>query len=386
MNRYGIIAIGYNRKKSLQRLLNALAQADYGKSEVLLIISLDYAGMSEIIEAAEKYDWKHGPKIVKAYKERQGLRRHILNCGNYMEEYRLDAVAVFEDDIYPSPAFFQYMCQAVEFYQDNRQIAGISLYTHLWNVNCEIPFQPLPSKYDVFFLQYAQSWGQIWLAEQWKEFRKWYEEHGDAFLDAPGVPPAVSGWKDTSWLKYHIRYCVEKKKYFVYPYESLCTNFTEIGTHNQYKTALYQVPLQTDLGKQYRFVLPEDASAVYDAFFESERLADVLQMSSDELCVDLYGSKPQCGNKKYWLTTVKADLKIERTYGLALRPQELNVVFDVPGDEIKLYNLHQSQKDGSAEISVYQYFDYYFRLTHVRWKQLAKLLAKRIWLRIRKKI
>ena len=114
---YGIVAIGYNRRDSLKRLLDALNEAEFREEQVLLIISLDYSGMPEIRELAEQYHWKHGEKLVKAYTERQGLRKHILHCGDYIEEYHLDAVAVFEDDVIPSPAFYNYMVQAVPFYE-----------------------------------------------------------------------------------------------------------------------------------------------------------------------------------------------------------------------------------------------------------------------------
>lgn len=384
--RYGIAAIGYNRPDSMKRLLDALDKVEFGGRQVLLIISLDYAGMPEMSDLAEDYKWKHGEKVVIAYPERQGLRGHVLQCGDYLEKYDLDAMAVFEDDVFPSPAFFNYMVQAVDFYGDCEEIAGISLYTHLWNEVYSMPFQPLYCGSDVYFMQYAQSWGQIWLPAQWKEFKKWYQEHSENFSEAEGVPSAVSRWKDSSWLKYHIRYCVEKNKYFVYPYESLTTNFTEIGTHNQYRTALYQVPLQVDAQKRYRFGLLDDKqSVVYDAFFENTRIAEVLGIPSEELCVDLYGSKPDTKKEKYWLTTICADYRLEKSFGLSLRPQELNVMLNIPGTEIKLYNLscHKDEKQGDS-LTDYQFFDYYYRLTHARWKGLARFLLEKIKMRIKK--
>ena len=185
-------------------------------------------------------------------------------------------------------------------------------------------------------------------------------------------------------MKYYIRYCVEKKKYFVYPYESLTTNWTEIGTHNKYKTALYQVPLQTDSQKKYNFAIVEESQAVYDAFFENERIAQFLGGSSEKLCVDLYGSKPKPVGKKYWLTLKKADYKVIKTFGLSLRPQELNIMFDLSGDEIKLYDMERPEQNTYKALSVYQYFDYYFRLTHVSWKKLMILLLRRMYMRIKR--
>lgn len=375
--RYGIVAIGYNRPKSLKRLLEALNNADYQNYTPLLIISLDYSGNVQIAEIAQKFQWKCGEKIVKSYKERQGLRAHVLKCGDYIEEYQLDAIAVFEDDIVPSPAFFNYMVQAVGYYENDMEIAGISLYTHLWNVNQEMPFQPLLSSADVFFLQFAQSWGQIWMRRQWREFKEWYLANSADFFQADGVPTAVCNWKDSSWLKYHIRYCVEKNRYFVYPYESLCTNFTDAGVHNTFSTTLYQVPIQLDSVKNYMFVKREEISAVYDVHFENECLAQYFGVPIEELCVDLYGGKG-LQNKRYWLTTQKADYAVAKTYGLRMKPQELNIILGIEGTEIKLYDTRGIQKETKQGLSLYKKYDYYFRFSHCSWKELLKLLLHRI--------
>lgn len=382
---FGIIAIGYNRPNSLQRLLEALNRVEYEDKEVLLIISLDYSGMPEMSDVAENYTWNHGRKIVKAYPERQGLQKHILQCGDYLEEFDLEAAAIFEDDIMPSPAFFRFMVQAVDFYKNNDEIAGISLYTHLWNEVCGKPFQPLYSRYDTFFMQYAQSWGQIWLPKQWKEFKEWYQNHSEPFTEAKGVPATVCQWKNSSWLKYHIRYCVEKNKYFVYPYESLSTNFTEIGTHNGIHTALYQVPLQTDLCKNYVFPLLSQAPVKYDVFFENQSVDTKLNIQASQLCVDLYGNKPEYLRRKYWLTLQKAGYKIEKSYGLAVRPHELNVILNIPGNEIRLYNTEQYENNTVSELPLFQQFDYYYRLTPVRIKELTRLLIAKIRVKIQNK-
>lgn len=383
---YGVIVIGYNRLESLKRLLKALNLAEYDDNQVLLIISLDYSGMPEIVDMAEKYVWNHGKKIVRAYTEKQGLQKHVLQCGDYLEEFNLIAAAIFEDDIIPSPAYFRFMVQAVDFYKDCDEIAGISLYTHLWNEVYARTFQPLYCRYDVFFMQYAQSWGQIWLTKQWKDFKEWYINHSEPFFEAEGVPSTVSEWKNSSWLKYHIRYCVEKKKYFVYPYEALSTNFTELGTHNGIHTTLYQVPMQTDICKEYVFPSLNEAQVIYDAFFENCSIAPILNVPEDELCVDLYGSKPECMRKKFWLTTRKADYRVEKSFGLDLRPHELNVILNIPGQEIRLYNTEQQEKNTMTELSIFQYFDYYFRLTPARIKDLTKFLAVKIRRKIKNKL
>lgn len=382
--RYGIVAIGYNRKKSLIRLLNALNNVDYQNYTPTLIISLDYSGILEIVKIAEEFPWIYGEKIVKSYQKRQGLRNHILKCGDYMEEYHLDAVAVFEDDIVPSPAFFNYMVQAVEYYKNDMEIAGISLYTHLWNVNREMPFQALGSRFDTFFLQFAQSWGQIWMCRQWGEFKEWYLNNSEDFSQAEGMPVAVCNWKESSWLKYHIRYCVEKNKYFVYPYQSLSTNFTDVGTHNGYATTMFQVPMQVDCNKQYLFAKISETLAVYDVFLENQKLAAYIAVPEQELCVDLYGIKKNAEGKRYWLTTQKADFKVVQKYGLEMKPQELNIILGTDGGDIRLYDTEGMYKGSKRGISLYKLYDYYFRTSRCPWKEQAKLLLDKILMKFTK--
>ena len=161
MGKYAIVAIGYNRADSMQRLLNSLSKVEYDGDDVSIIISIDNSGTDFVEKCADKFVWDFGEKIVKTYPERLGLRNHILSCGNFLKDY--DAMAVFEDDIVVAPGFYMYMKETVAKYESDDRIAGISLYNHLWNVNAKLPFQPQCSPYDVYFLQFAQSWGQIWM-------------------------------------------------------------------------------------------------------------------------------------------------------------------------------------------------------------------------------
>ena len=112
MSNYALVVIGYNRIPGMLRLLESIEHAEYGNDQVTLIVSLDNCGDSGPEEAAKSFRWTHGEKIVRTFPERQGLRNHILSCGDFLKEY--DAIAVLEDDLLVSPAYYQYMKQAVE--------------------------------------------------------------------------------------------------------------------------------------------------------------------------------------------------------------------------------------------------------------------------------
>src|SRR6185295_10157403 len=137
---------------------------------------------------------------------RLGLKEHILRCGDLSQTY--GAVIVLEDDLYVSPEFYQYALATIAYYQNDPQIAGISLYCHRFNETAHLGFRAIEDGSDCFFLQVASSWGQCWTANQWLAFRKWYDQHVGDEIGAEHLPKDVLGWPATSWKKEFIRYLV----------------------------------------------------------------------------------------------------------------------------------------------------------------------------------
>lgn len=383
MNKFAVVVVGYNRIAGMLRLLESLENAQYGGDHLTLIISLDNCGSSGPEETAKAFSWSHGEKVVRTFTERQGLRNHILSCGDFLKEY--DAIAVLEDDLVVSPAYYQYMKQAVEFYKGCKEIAGISLYSHKMNVNMDLPFMPEPAGQDVFFMQFAQSWGQIWMKEQWFEFRKWYEEHKEEPVEGENIPEFVSNWPKTSWLKYHIKYCIVKNKYFVYPYDSLTTCFSDAGEHSKETNTVYQVPMAAKAKEHYCFEKPGIESVRYDAFFERQGLGKSLGVLDDELCTDLYGTKGNREGKRYWLTREAGDFQVIKGFDLCMRPQECNILREIEGNQIFLYDTEtEALRSASAKIKNFLTVDYYYNL-NARWKILFDYFVMRIKRKLEKK-
>lgn len=362
MSQFGIVVIGYNRLDSISRLLNSLNHVDYDGDSVDLIISLDKSGIEAIEIYTKNFLWKFGNKEVKTYPERLGLRKHILTCGDITQYY--DAIAVLEDDLIVSPSFYHYMKATVNYYKDNPQIAGISLYNHLFNVNVMMPFRASASGHDVYFMQYAQSWGQIWIKEQWAEFKKWYEYNTDFFSresSTTKLPSFLFEWPESSWLKYHIAYCVETNKYFVYPYQALTTCFADIGENCRIKNTQYHVPMLEKPKKDYALAMFSlDEAVCYDAFFERQGLGQVLGISEADLTVDFYGSKTSYN--RYILTMEHLDYAVLRSFSLELRPQESNVVFGIEGDDICLYDTTQKVTNPLGPLRHDEVLPYYYTL------------------------
>lgn len=334
-----IVAVGYNRPESMKRLLDSIGNAHYDYNDITLIISIDECDKSNEVETiARKMIWKYGCKEIRRFPVRQGLRKHIIQCGDLSEKY--GAVIILEDDLYVSPDFYSYVCQAQSFYDNNDRIAGISLYSNSVNVFSHDRFVPVNNGYDNYFGQYIITWGESWTFKQWSKYKTWYLEHED---NLPKInyemPQEISTWT-RSWGKYFISYMVEKDLFYVMPYTALTTNFSEQGEHKKgssYETA-YQVPIMMG-HKKYTFAEFENGIK-YDSFFErimDDELAP--GVSSKDVCFDLYGTRIKALNKKYLLTCKKYPFHVVKTFGLRMRPIDLNVQNNIEGDGITLYEM-----------------------------------------------
>ena len=376
----GIVTIGYNRVDSMHRLLTRLNDCTYPSDEIPLVISLDNCGKTDVLDFATQFHWKHGEKRVIWQPERLGLRQHVLKCGTYMTEYDWDAQIVLEDDVYPSAAFYMYSLQAVEKYQNNDRIAGIALFGLPMNQTVRYPFVPVLSKYDAYFVQLAQSCGQVWMRKQWADFMEWYEQHKHPFAPGDGVPFNVRRWPESSWLKYHISYCVETDKWFSYPYQALTSNFSDIGSNTNVKTNVLQTHLQNEPREHYSFPELEDNAVFYDAWCENVGLAQKYGVKRHEICIDLYGAKKNDQKRPYWLTTLSAPYKVLDSYGLALMPMDMNVLADLPGNQIFLYDTSVPDTAPTVEDRDLSMWSFYNRIPFpdpMIWK-LSRRMAKHV--------
>lgn len=330
-----IVVIAYNRPKSLRRILSSLSKAYY-TDQIPLIISIDKGDNDDVVEIANNFEWKFGTKRVIAHPQNLGLRKHILGCGQLLDEY--ESIIVLEDDLIISPYFYHYAKSAVEKYKDDDNIAGISLYSFHVNYHNSLEFEPIESCYNTYFMQTAQSWGEVWMRRQWREFKQWYDNNNEDFGYEPHLPRSICSWKKSSWLRYHTKYCIENDKYFVYPYTSLSSNASETGTHASFSTPEFIVPLENCL-KNYYFPEFNTQDAIsYDAFFENNKLYARLGLAKENLCLDLNGSKGNRENKRYWLTRTEKNYSVIKQFGLLYRPIDQNIIAGAAGTDIYLYD------------------------------------------------
>lgn len=338
MKNIAIVAVAYNRVDSLKRLLTSLERV-YFENPQTLIISIDKSNTSVVEEYAEQYNWKYGEKIVDKHTSNLGLRAHMLSLGKWFDHY--DAIVVLEDDIVVAPSMMCYVRNCVEKYSDCSEIAGISLYCTPLNSNNRMPFMPIKSEYDVFFMNYAMSWGEVWMKESWLKFYDWYKSHSERF-NLPHIPDNVNHWSDKSWLKYHIRYCCEENKYFVFPYMSVSSNYNDAGTHAKFSNNLMQTILSPLV--KHTYDLPDFKNCIikYDTFFEPKFLSVYLGVEEAELTVDLWMKKHN--HQRYIVSLKSLPYKVIKSFSLDYKPYELNVMWNNIGNDLFLYDTSVSAK------------------------------------------
>lgn len=363
-----VVAVGYNRPDSMSTLLNSIKLVEDIEENLDLIISIDKGQRQrDIVELSEKFDWQYGEKIIRAFSERQGLRNHIIQCGDLTEKY--DAVIVLEDDLIVSPYFYSYVKQAIEFYKDEDAIAGISLYKHQFHPGVYRPFEAEHNGYDAYMMQFAQSWGQCWTKKMWNEFKSWYLKNEKKDLSEDGILPVyISNWNKHSWLKYYMRYIVETNKYFIYPIISLSSNRSETGQHCRVTNNDYQVSM---LQGNMNFNFPRlDKSVKYDVFFERVGIENkIFPKCRGEILLDLYGSRTNYKDKRYVISTNALPYEKINSFGLVLRPIEQNCMFPQPGDGINLYDLSKEERIKKINKDYLTRFD----TRGIHWKKLLHL-------------
>ncbi len=341
MYKPAIVAVGYNRPNCMKRLLESIGKATFEINDIPLIISIDESDKSnEVQKVAEMFEWKYGSKEIRRFPERQGLKKHIIQCGDYSEKY--GSVIILEDDLIVAEDFYTYTCTAHQQYSYDERICGISLYSYGTNVFNHIPFSPMPTASDVYLSDMVVTWGQSWTDNQWKSFKTWYLDHEDKLPDInPKIPKDISTWK-RSWGRYFANYMAEYSKSYVSPYVARTTCFADIGEHNQSKSiyTFVQVPLMHGQPEQYEFPIYEKLIR-YDSFFERvfSKNDMICGISGDKICMDTNNMKTDTFGKEFVITGSKLPFEKITSFGLNLRPISLNVIENVKGDQLHMYRL-----------------------------------------------
>ncbi|HET6244692.1 MAG: glycosyltransferase [Bacteroidetes bacterium] len=332
-----VVVVAYNREVALERILNSLAIANYdGFANIPLIISIDKSETDAIEKIAKSFNWLFGKKKIIVHNENLGLKNHIISCGDLTSTY--ENVIVLEDDLYVSPYFYDYAYQAREFYKNDENVAGISLYSIDCNDHAVLPFIPIADGFDNFFMQVPSSLGQMWTKKQWHEFKKFYDSDNVTITHEDIIPDKVIAWGESSWKKYFYKYLVNFNKFFVYPRVSFTTNFGDPGTHFILETKRFQVNICMNT-RTYNFSRLSEALAQYDCFHEL--MPEIIkkmnpQLGEYDFTCDLYGEKNLGKINNEFIISIRDCNSPLKSFSCGMIPQELNIALAIDGDYFSL--------------------------------------------------
>ena len=366
-HKVAIVVVGYDRLLSIKRLLSSLEKAVYPSDDVPLVISIDASGNQELYDYAESYKWFHGDKYTIIRKERMGLKNHIFACGDLTQYF--EAIILLEDDLYVSPYFYEYVLSTVDYYSHEPAAACIGLYSYTSNIYAALPFMPFQTEYDVYGIQATITWGECWNRRMWHDFKEWLNHNDEIDWKALDIPDNVKNFK-RAWSKFFTAYLSVTDRYVIAPYKSYTTNFSEAGEHRNSQDSCVQVPY-VRRREELKYG-PIDKIVKYDSFFNPVGMDAYLSLPKEDLFVDLYSLRPNNRNCRYLLTTDILPYKCLRSFALVEKPIEANIVDNIPGVGIYLYDLSERDTKGSRDINTLQSIEY--RLQMFRPQLLKKYL------------
>jgi hypothetical protein len=367
-----IVVVAYNRPESLRRLLRSLAGLQ-GVADVPLVISIDAGGdrFEQVVVLAEQFEWVLGEKRVLVRERPYGLINHVFACGDLVDEF--GSIILLEDDLIVSPMAYQYAADALDFYADDPQIAGISLNALWFHGITHEPFMPYLDDGDVFFMQIAWFQGQAYTQKQWAAFREWQARANPAILPTDRMHELFQSFPTTDWFPLKTKYLVQTNRFYVFPRESLSTNFGDSGTHVR-GTSFFQVLLQTRRAS-FGFQPLADAVAVYDSFQEMlpervNRLTD--QLADYEFTVDLHGTRSPANIPTEFVLTTQEIRHPLVTFGLDMRPFLANVIHQRPGKGISFGRTANLDQNWRARLRAESRRHFYFTRRQVGLRQRLK--------------
>lgn len=353
-NKIAIVAVGYNRLSSMRRLFDSLLNAQYDHYDIPLVISIDCSGDEELYDYVKSFDWPYGEKYVNIQDTRLGLKAHILQCGDLTIYFR--GIILLEDDIFVSEFFYQYVEKAVEFYYSEERIGGISLYQN--EMGGQFPVIYMNDGSSTYLKQGAASWGECWTDKQWNLFKEWYANITEERIQELDIQENIKKWAK-AWSKYYKAYLVDTHRYFVFPQISHTTCFGDAGENSSEPSNLGQANLLC--GVPHYYFKPFDEMIRYDTYGTNEDIYKWLEMTPDQLCVDFRCEKINIRKCRYILTPAVLPLKKVRSFGLMMRPIELNIKYDIKGEGIFLYDTEGTTVNAASVGNPYSISNYYLR-------------------------
>lgn len=371
-----IVINAYNRPASLQRLLTSLKLSKL-EAGIDIVFSLEYDAHADVAAQVKNFEWSYGEKTIIQQPSRQGLIGHFMFCGSLTEKY--GTIIYLEDDLFLGPDFYVYAKKILAVYGEEERLAGFSLNALWFNGYLHLPFKPIEDGNPNFFLQVPWYQGQIYTPAQWAHFKNWYNNY-KGVNHALQIHPIFNNYQLTDdWFPVKTQYLIEMGKYYCFPRAAQCVNFGDAGTHFKNNTNFFQTELSLGVNTHATYTSFDESIAVYDSFFEllPERLKRLApHMATVDVELDLHGTKDFKKMQAEYVLTPVAAASAVATYGYEMRPQELNIVYNVPGNHFHLARVKDVVDSPRSTAHFYTQFFYHnrFKLT---WKQRFNIFLKK---------
>lgn len=322
-----IIVAAYNRPTALKNMLDSLYKSTKAHT-IDLLISIDFsAEQKAVLNVAENFDWAFGQKKAMVHSSHLGLKSHILSLIKIASE-NSGPTLLLEDDLYVVDNYHQYIKEAYEYYINDSNVCGISLYHQPYHQLTELPFWPVFDGSDIYMMQYPSSSGFVLFPQMAEEFLNWIKDKADSYLFQLPVPEKIASWPEQSWKKWLCAWMVEQNKFMVYPRASFTTNTGVAGEHHRKNSNQFQSNLWIGFEKNARLKKFSESSAIYDSYME--------HIPIGEVSFDIYGQKKP-GHISTPKTLTSQPIKnAEKTYALDLKPPELNYIQSLEGVGLNL--------------------------------------------------
>lgn len=166
-----IVIFAYSRPDATQRLLTSLLRCpECADSELYVFVDGPKTKDAEskvqatikVVDGIDTFK-----KVHRHYSEvNKGLSRSVIEGVTYVME-RHDKVIVLEDDLLVAPDFLTFMNEALDIYEDRKDIWSVSGYTPRLQGKTNHPLT-LPDPPSVFLVPRAQSWGYATWRDRWQ--------------------------------------------------------------------------------------------------------------------------------------------------------------------------------------------------------------------------
>lgn len=257
-----VILFTYNRLSETKQTVEALQQNFLAKESDLFIFSdgsKNEEGQKKIKEVREYLRTIRGFKSIQIIESKvnKGLANSIIYGVTHVLKAYGRAV-VLEDDLITAPNFLNFINQALDFYNEDREIISISGYT--------LNLPSLPGTKDFYFGYRASSWGWATWEDRWDNIGWSLSEYNELKKDRDASKKFNRGGSDLSKMlqnqvnkkidSWAIRFCYHQSKHdlkTVFPTKSKIKSigFGSDATHTSF-TKRFETSL--DNGEQIDFV------------------------------------------------------------------------------------------------------------------------------------